>query len=388
MTTPVVFISYSHKDEEEKDRLLSHLGVLMGAGVINVWSDDRIGAGEDWEEKIRVAMTQASVAVLLISANFLTSEFIIGQELPTLLKRREQEGLIVFPIIAKACAWKTVDWLARMNVRPKNGRPVWSDAGSHVDEDLASIAEEIAGIVRDRPGNAPVAETSQQNLRAQIDEPKPMTKRYRWHNIRALLTAGFTDKELRRFCFDEPAFRSVYDQLSQRASKDEIIDRILEHADRTLEIKTLLTWTNEKNPARYERHQPYSEVRILLVDDTDDWRKQLGGLLQDKGYEVVTAASKEEAIHHIRADSPFNLAIIDMRLDEEDEENREGVNLGFWLRNNGYNLPIIIISAYAMHPEMVKNMALRPFLFSPVEKGNIGSGGVEDLFHQIELATA
>jgi hypothetical protein len=136
MTQPLVFISYSHKDKEEKEKLLSHLGVLGKADLIDLWSDDRIGAGADWEPEIREAMARAKVAILLVSANYLTSDFILGEEVPTLLKRRESEGLTVFPVIARACAWKRVKWLAKMNVRPKNGRPVWGDAGIHVDEDL------------------------------------------------------------------------------------------------------------------------------------------------------------------------------------------------------------------------------------------------------------
>jgi tetratricopeptide (TPR) repeat protein len=159
MSQPLVFISYSHKDEEEKERLLSHLGVLGKADLIDVWSDDRTGAGADWESEIREAMAQAKVAILLVSANFLTSDFILAQEVPTLLRRRQAEGLTVFPVITKACAWKTVDWLARMNVKPKNGRPVWSDAGAHADEDLATIAEEVAAIVKGVPYTSPEAET-------------------------------------------------------------------------------------------------------------------------------------------------------------------------------------------------------------------------------------
>ncbi len=148
MARPVVCIFYSQEDEKEKNKLLSHLGVLQDAGLIDLWSDDRIGAGVDWEAEISQAVAQARVAILLISANFLTSDFILGKVVPTLLKRRESEGLIVFPVIAKACAWRTVDWLTKMNVRPKNRKPVWSDAGSHVDEDLASIAEEVAATIK------------------------------------------------------------------------------------------------------------------------------------------------------------------------------------------------------------------------------------------------
>ncbi len=158
MTQPLVFISYSHKDEKEKETLLSHLGVLGKAKLIDVWSDDRIGAGGDWKQEIDEAMAQAEVAILLVSANSLTSDFILDEEVPTLLKRRESEGVTVFPVIAKACAWETVDWLAKMNVRPKNGRPVWGDAGIHVDEDLATIAKEVAGIVRGAPYTTSVSQ--------------------------------------------------------------------------------------------------------------------------------------------------------------------------------------------------------------------------------------
>ena len=147
MARPTVFISYSHKDEEEKEQLLSHLGVLRDADLIDLWSDDRIGAGADWEAEIRQAIDRAKVAILLVSANFLTSGFILQKEVPELLNRRDSEGLTIFPVIAKPCAWKRVDWLAKMNARPRDGRPVWRAAGIHVDEDLAAIAEEVANIV-------------------------------------------------------------------------------------------------------------------------------------------------------------------------------------------------------------------------------------------------
>jgi hypothetical protein len=157
MARPTVFISYSHKDEKEKNELLSHLGVLEHAGLIDVWNDDQIGAGTDWEQEIDRTITGARVALLLISANFLTSEFILGQELPRLLRRRQNEGLIVFPVIIKACAWQSVEWLRQMNVRPKNGNPVWGEAGIHVDEDLARIAIEVSEIIKKvepaRPGD-------------------------------------------------------------------------------------------------------------------------------------------------------------------------------------------------------------------------------------------
>lgn len=151
-TRPAVFVSYSHRDTREKDALLSHLGVLAGDNLINldVWTDDRIPPGVDWERSINQAITEAQIAILLISADFLSSEFIIREEVPKLLRRRDGEGLIVIPVIAKPCAWRKVRWLRRMQVRPRNGRPVWSNGGNRVNAELAVIAEEVADIVEQR----------------------------------------------------------------------------------------------------------------------------------------------------------------------------------------------------------------------------------------------
>lgn len=88
------------------------------------------------------------MAILLITASFLTLDFVLRTEVPAFLDRQQQHGLIIYLILAKACAWKSVLWLARLSIRPFSGRPVWSDGGSHVDEDLAQIAQEIAEMMQ------------------------------------------------------------------------------------------------------------------------------------------------------------------------------------------------------------------------------------------------
>lgn len=146
---PTLFISYSHEDEAEKEALLVHLGVLQyGTGRIEVWCDDRIDAGGDWRREIAAAMEKATAAILLVSANFLSSPFIQNDEVPRLLQRREVEGLPVIPVIAKPCAWRQLDWLAGMQARPKNGDPVWRENGIYADAELAAIAEEVAEVIR------------------------------------------------------------------------------------------------------------------------------------------------------------------------------------------------------------------------------------------------
>jgi hypothetical protein len=146
-TRSTIFISYSHKDEQEKDTLLNYLGVLEQTGLVKPWSDDKIGAGADWEAEINKAIVEARVAILLITVNFLNSDYIRRKELPALLKQHEREGLTIIPLIARPCPWLRLDWLNKINARPKNGAPLWREDGRYVDEDLTEIAYEIAGMV-------------------------------------------------------------------------------------------------------------------------------------------------------------------------------------------------------------------------------------------------
>lgn len=154
-TKPTVFISYSHKDEVWKDRLMAHLAVLSERGLLSLWDDRQIGAGEDWYDKIKGAINAASVAILLVSANSLTSEFILREEVSQLLKRRDKEGLLIFPVIVKSCPWKKVSWLSRMQVRPTDGKPLASYGGNRRDEALSNIATEVFEQLKTAPKSSP-----------------------------------------------------------------------------------------------------------------------------------------------------------------------------------------------------------------------------------------
>jgi hypothetical protein len=118
---PSIFISYSHADESRKDRVVKQLRVLEPEENFRVWDDRRIDAGDDWYPGIEKALTRASVAILLISDDFLTSQFILGQEVPRLLRRRKEEGLRVIPLIVWPCAWQQVSWLKDIQSRPLDG---------------------------------------------------------------------------------------------------------------------------------------------------------------------------------------------------------------------------------------------------------------------------
>ncbi|CAG0953105.1 hypothetical protein METP2_00333 [Methanosarcinales archaeon] len=135
VTKPTVFISYSHKDEAWKDRIVIHLGALAQEGILDTWDDRHICAGADWKKEIEDALKKASAAVLLVSADFLNSKFILDEEVPKLLERREKEGLRIFPVVIRPCAWKRIKWLSRMNLHPRDGKPLIGGTEFQIETD-------------------------------------------------------------------------------------------------------------------------------------------------------------------------------------------------------------------------------------------------------------
>ena len=88
--------------------------------------------------------------------------------------------------------------------------------------------------------------------------------------------------------------------------------------------------------------KPY---KILVVDDLADWRSTLRGLLNDAGYQVEIAGSFSDAVALLEAQQ-FDLALVDMRLDETDEDNTAGLDLAGVIRQRWPLTKIIIITGY------------------------------------------
>jgi hypothetical protein len=81
MSRPTVFLCYCNDDDEWNTRLEKHLRVIDNE--IGIWSDRRIRAGDDWFLEIETAITQAQAALILVTADMLTSRFIFTEEAPS-----------------------------------------------------------------------------------------------------------------------------------------------------------------------------------------------------------------------------------------------------------------------------------------------------------------
>jgi TIR domain len=166
-----VFISYSHRDTDWKDRFVRHLNVSVKQGHFVQWNDEQIGAGEDWYETISAAMDASGVGVFLISSDFLGSDFILKEEVTHLIERREREGLHIVPVYLRKCDWEAVQWLARMQMRPAGDRPVVRGEDHIIDDEFADIAKEIRLLVE-----RAVSERSEKPKAASLTRPPDLTR--------------------------------------------------------------------------------------------------------------------------------------------------------------------------------------------------------------------
>ena len=188
MNKPSVFISYSHLDEKWKDKLVKQLGVLEKEGLLAVWNDRLIGGGGKWYAEIQAAMEDAEVALLLISADFLTSGFILGEEVPALLKRQEKKGLRIIPVIVKECPWRQVEWLSPLNARPRDGKALEELPSKRLNGVLSSIAVEVLTHLRSKGGSGPVP--SPEFLRLYRQRLAPTFSRWDLAHVGVVQTGG------------------------------------------------------------------------------------------------------------------------------------------------------------------------------------------------------
>jgi TIR domain len=135
-----VFFSYSHRDEELRDELATHVTMLKRQGIIAAWHDREITAGSDWAGAIDTHLNSASVILLLVSANFLASDYCYDLELGQAMKRHAAGEAQVIPIILKPCDWTGAPF-GKLQALPKNAKPVtkWDDR----DEAFLDVAQGI-----------------------------------------------------------------------------------------------------------------------------------------------------------------------------------------------------------------------------------------------------
>lgn len=105
-STKKVFISYSHDDIAYRLEMQKYLVNLERAGLIEIWQDGLIQAGDDWDKKIKEGLNSADISIMLLSQSFIVSNYIYEVEIRRLLARRIGESIRIIPVLIKECDWK------------------------------------------------------------------------------------------------------------------------------------------------------------------------------------------------------------------------------------------------------------------------------------------
>jgi len=138
-----IFISYSHADEQQKDRLVTHLTMLKRQEIVEAWHDRRLLAGADVDDEIDLNLLESQVVLLLVSADFLASNYCYCKELEKALELKAQGKMHIVPIILNHCDWMHPP-ISNLLAIPKDGKPI-ADF-TNPDEAYTEVVGEIREV--------------------------------------------------------------------------------------------------------------------------------------------------------------------------------------------------------------------------------------------------
>lgn len=139
-----IFFCYAHEDEFLLNKLKTHLKPLQRQGLIDIWHDRDINAGLEWESEINKHLASADIILLLISPDFINSEYCYSIEMAHALERYQRGEVRVIPIILRPVDWKGAPF-GRLQCLPTNAKPVkdWQNR----DQALLDVAIGIRKVV-------------------------------------------------------------------------------------------------------------------------------------------------------------------------------------------------------------------------------------------------
>jgi hypothetical protein len=139
-----VFVSYSHRDEQYLRKLEVSLAGLQRNKLISIWHDSKILPGQEWGREIDENLNTADIVLLLVSPDFLASDFVYSHEMTRSLERHHAGSATVVPIILRPADWQNTP-LGSLQALPSNGRPVsiWGNR----DEAWLNVAQGLRRLI-------------------------------------------------------------------------------------------------------------------------------------------------------------------------------------------------------------------------------------------------
>ena len=149
-----LFLSYSHQDDELRKELEKHLAALRREGAIDVWHDHRIGPGDEFAQEISNQLESADIVLLLVSSDFLHSDYCYDIEMKLVVERHAEGSARVIPAILRPCDWQQTP-LGKPNATPPDGKAVTEHMS--LDRGFLQVARAVRTAVEDLHATASVS---------------------------------------------------------------------------------------------------------------------------------------------------------------------------------------------------------------------------------------
>ena len=295
MPAQKVFISYSSKDEMLRKELETHLALLKRDGIIETWTFRNIEAGDDWRSQIDTQLETADIILLLISADFIASDYCWNVEMRRAVERHRDGSARVVPIIVRKCDWSSAPFAA-IQALPQGAKPVAS--WRQRDKAWTTIADAIRHL-----------STAVHATRAQhASEVRPETPAQRAQRLAATSASRTTRDQIRSNGWDvlhreyEAVFRHI----------DEMVTEI---RNTTPAVRIASGWRPDHSVVRLEPLSPrvypltlhcYTTAHRSEVEECGLVARLLfGGMVLPQEHNVVYSDTPEE---HANREYRFRLA--------------------------------------------------------------------------------
>jgi hypothetical protein len=153
-----VYISYHHKDKNWVQSLMTHLKPFIRQGVLEIESEQLLESGDNWHgkmfkrhEKTLDFMEDIHIAIILVSPDYLSSDSLMTQETPEILKYSDRDKLKVIPVLVRPSVWSRVEYpnnLRNLQVYPENGQPLSLLSEPEIEREMVNLTFHICDLAQ------------------------------------------------------------------------------------------------------------------------------------------------------------------------------------------------------------------------------------------------
>lgn len=255
-----IFISYSHADEQYRNELEKHLAPLRREGLIELWNDRRIPAGDAFDSSIRAELEIADVVLLLISSDFLNSDYCHDREMLRALERHSAGECRVIPIILRPCDWQHSPFSGLLAV-PTDGKPV--SKHPNLDDAYLDVVSKIRGALSGTATRGTIELREQSSRPANLPKPAP-----RSGNLG--VTKSFTDYERDAFRTESFEYICSYFEVSiaELLNRNPELKCLFRRVDANTVVATVYSGGRRRSGCRVSLGNSFREIAYSTDEDS------------------------------------------------------------------------------------------------------------------------